>query len=218
MSTPNARPAPTGPFTHSSKCEGAPSCARDRIFQAAKSLFYRFGIRGVSVDAIAAEAETTKVTLYRVFASKDDLVVQVLEDHIRRFWQWWDATIAPHAGDPRKQVEVLFSSFTVGLCSDEAERGCPVANTAVEIVEEDHPAKKIIRDHEAELSRRMHALCREMGAKQPQQLGDALTLLLSGVMASRLLFDSTEQIGAVSAAAQALLDSPALGVGRTTRA
>ena len=176
MSTPNARPAPTAPFTHSSKCEDTPSCARDRIFQAAKSLFYKFGIRGVSVDAIAAEAETTKVTLYRVFASKDDLVVQVLEDHIRRFWQWWDAMLAPHAGDPRKQVEVLFSSFKVGLCSDEAERGCPVANTAVEIVDEDHPARKIIRDHEAEISRRMHALCREMGARQPKQLGDALTL------------------------------------------
>jgi AcrR family transcriptional regulator len=213
MSTPKPRSAPTAPFTHSEKCEETPSCARDRIFQAAKKLFYRYGIRGVSVDTIAAEADTTKVTLYRVFASKDDLVVQVLEDHIRRFWQWWEGVIEPHAGNPRKQVEALFSSFKVGLCSDEAERGCPVANTAVEIIDEDHPAKAIIRNHEAEITKRLHALCREMGARDPERLGDALALLISGVMASRLLFESTEHISSVSMAVQALLDSAAIGVG-----
>lgn len=213
MSTPKAHIAPTAPFTHSEKCEAAPSCARDRIFLAAKKLFYRYGIRGVSVDTIAAEADTTKVTLYRVFASKDDLVVQVLEDHIRRFWQWWDGVVEPHAGDPRKQLEALFTSFKAGLCSDEAERGCPVANTAVEIIEEDHPAKKIIRDHEVEISKRLRALCEQMNARDPQRLSDALTLLISGVMASRLLCNSTEQISSVSLAVQALLDSPTIGVG-----
>lgn len=212
MSTPEPRPAPTAPFTHSAKCEQAPSCARDRIFQAAKSLFYRYGIRGVSVDTIAAEADTTKVTLYRVFSSKDDLVVQVLEDHIRRFWEWWDAVIAPFEGQPRKQLDALFASFKEGLCSDEAERGCPVANTAVEIVDTEHPAKKIIHDHEGEIARRLQVLCKEMGARRPQQLGHALTLLISGVMAARLLFDNTQQIGSAAAAAKALLESPTLGV------
>ena len=213
MSTPKSQLAPTAPFTHSEKCEAAPSCARDRIFLAAKKLFYRYGIRGVSVDAIAAEAETTKVTLYRVFSSKDDLIVQVLQDHIRRFWRWWDAVIEPHAGDPRKQIEALFASFKVGLCSDEAERGCPVANTAVEIVEEQHVARTMILEHELEIVRRLRALCEEMGARDPQRLGDALSLLISGVMASRLLYDGTEQIASVSLAVQALLDSEAIGVG-----
>lgn len=213
MSTPKAAIAPTAPFTHSEKCEEAPSCARDRIFQAAKKLFYRYGIRGVSVDTIAAEANTTKVTLYRVFASKDDLVVQVLQDHIRRFWHWWDASTEPHKGDPRKQIEALFSSFKAGVCTAEAERGCPVANTAVEIVEDDHPAKGLIRDHEAEIKRRLLALCTEMRARDPERLADALSLLFSGVTASRLLSASTDQISSVSVAVQALLDSPTIGVG-----
>jgi AcrR family transcriptional regulator len=213
MSTPKLRPAPTAPFTHTAKCEDTPSCARDRIFQAAKNLFYRYGIRGVSVDTIAAEAETTKVTLYRVFASKDDLVVQVLEDHIQRFWEWWEAVVAPHAGEPRKQLEALFENFKRGICTDEAERGCPVANTAVEIVEDDHPAKKLIHDHEAEIVRRLHALCLELGARRPEQLGDALALLLNGVSAARLLFDDIERMAAAADAAKALIDSPTLGVG-----
>lgn len=213
MSTAKSQIVPTAPFTHSEKCEAAPRCARDRIFLAAKKLFYRYGIRGVSVDAIAAEAETTKVTLYRVFESKDDLIIKVLEDHIRRFWQWWDAVVEQHAGNPRKQVEALFSSFKAGVCSDEAERGCPVANTAVEIVEEDHVARTIIREHELEIVKRLRTLCEEMGARDPRRLADALSLLITGVMASRLLYDGTEQISSVSHAVRALLDSETIGVG-----
>ena len=79
----------------------------DRLFRAAIDLFYRHGIRAVSVDAIAAEAGTTKVTFYRVFESKDDLVVQVLEEQSKRFWEWWDAIVAEHPNEPRKQIEAL---------------------------------------------------------------------------------------------------------------
>ena len=80
MSTPETHSRVTPPFADNvPKCT-TDSCARDRIFEAAKNLFYRYGIRGVSVDAIAAEADTTKVTLYRVFSSKDELIVKVLEE------------------------------------------------------------------------------------------------------------------------------------------
>jgi hypothetical protein len=92
-----------------------------------------------------------------------------------------------------------------------------VSNAAVEIVEDDHPAKKLIREHQVELSRRLHSLCREMGARRPEQLGDALSLIILGVYAARLLYDSTEQIGAATQAAQALIDSPAIGVGAAAK-
>ena len=96
MSTPETRIPENSPFPDQRSTCDAGSCARDRIFDAARKLFYKFGIRGVSVDAIAAEADTTKVTLYRVFDSKEDLVVKVLEDQSKRFWSWWDSVIAQH--------------------------------------------------------------------------------------------------------------------------
>lgn len=210
MSTPELHAAAAPPFVDAN-CEDAPTCARDRIFQAARSLFYRFGIRGVSVDQIASEAATTKVTLYRVFASKDDLIVQVLEDHTRRFWQWWDAVVAPHEGDPKRQIQALFEAFRTEMSSDEAERGCPVANAAVEIVDKNHPARRVIAAHSTEISRRLRALCREMGAGHPEALGDALTLLIEGAFAARIVFNHTEQVDAVERAAEALLDSALFG-------
>jgi len=198
------------PFTALAQCD-AGACARDRLFSAAINLFYRNGIRAVSVDAIAAEAGTTKVTFYRVFESKDDLIVQVLQEQSKRFWEWWDAIVAEHPGQPRKQIEQLIERFQAEIIGDEACRGCAVANAAVEIVDEDHPARAVIKQHKLDIAKRLRDLCRQMGAKQPDILGDALSLLYSGAFSARLAFDNREQMGALSAAASALLDSP-LGV------
>ena len=197
------------PFTALAQCD-AGACARDRLFSAAINLFYRNGIRAVSVDAIAAEAGTTKVTFYRVFESKDDLIVQVLQEQSKRFWEWWDAIVAEHPGEPRKQIETLIDRFQSEIIGDEACRGCAVANAAVEIVDEDHPARAVIKQHKLDIAQRLRDLCRQMGAKQPDLLGDALSLLYSGAFSARLAFDNREQMGALSAAASALLDS-ALG-------
>ena len=198
------------PFTALATAD-ANACARDRLFSAAINLFYRNGIRAVSVDAIAAEAGTTKVTFYRVFESKDDLIVQVLEEQSRRFWQWWDGIVAQYPGEPRKQIEELIARFRDEIIADDHCRGCAVANAAVEIVEEDHPARAVIKKHKVEIAQRLRELCRQLGARQPDVLGDALSLLYSGAFSARLSSDGREQIGAISAAAAALLDSPALG-------
>jgi AcrR family transcriptional regulator len=209
MSTPEKQVPVTSPFEPDSTCDEH-ACARDRIFEAAKKLFYKSGIRGVSVDAIAAEANTTKVTLYRVYSSKDELIVKVLEEQAQRWSQWWDEIVARHPGKPREQIEALFTAFRDELTSDAAERGCTMANAAVEI-EEGHPAKRVIREHKLEMARRMRELCRQMGAKDPDQLGDSLMLLLSGAFAARLVHAGGAQITALTAAAKALLDSASLG-------
>ncbi len=212
MSTPKLKvseSASLSPFTALAQCNEN-ACARDRLFSAAINLFYRNGIRAVSVDAIAAEAGTTKVTFYRVFESKDDLIVKVLEEQSKRFWEWWDGIVAEHPGEPRKQIETLIERFQTEIIGDEECRGCAVANAAVEIVDEDHPARAVIKKHKLEIAQRLRDLCRAMGARQPDVLGDALSLLYSGAFSARLSYDGREQITAVSAAAAALLDS-ALG-------
>ena len=203
------------PFLTPSDCACPPQCAKDRILQAAQNLFYEHGIRSVSVDAIAAEACTTKVTLYRVFESKDALIAECLKDQTRRFWQWWDVTVEAHAEDPRAQIEALFGLLENKICAKSAHRGCPIGNTAVELDDAAHPGAHIIREHYAEMAKRFRKLCKDMGARQPDALGDALTLLVTGVFSARIAFDNAEHVGAVGEAARALLDSPSLGLPRS---
>ena len=81
--------------------------ARDRIFAAAREMFYRQGIRAVGVESIVAAAGATKMSLYRSFPSKDELVAAYLKERDAVYWQWWDNIMERHAGDPRAQLRAL---------------------------------------------------------------------------------------------------------------
>jgi hypothetical protein len=69
-----------------------------------------------------------------------------------------------------------------------------------------------MRAHKAELTRRLRALCRDLGAKQPDLLGDSLSLILIGALSARIGSETQEQVASIYDAAKALIDSPALGL------
>jgi AcrR family transcriptional regulator len=189
----------------SKKRDAARPSARKRIFDTASELFYRKGIRAVGIEAIAAQAETTKMSLYRSFRSKDELVAEWLRDHDARFWQTWDAISQKHSGEARKQLQAAFGLLAKHV-SDPGARGCPMANAAVEITEKDHPARRVIEAHKAKLRMRLAELCEGTGAAEAALLADELFLLMEGAQVSTVL---GVQIPARNAAraADALIDS-----------
>lgn len=173
--------------TSTAPCPEGGTRVRDRIFRTARELFYRQGIRAVGVDAIACGAGTNKMSFYRSFASKDELVAECLRAQVSEFWERWDASIEPHAGDPRRQIEVWFESAMSKSCGADA-CGCPLSNAAVELREAEHPGHQVIREYKAEVRRRLRALARDAGASDAEALGDALMLLLEGSAMTRLTF------------------------------
>ena len=152
----------------------------------------------MGVEAIAAEAGTTKMSLYRNFESKDALVAEWLRVADREFWDWWNDIVEPLAGQPRKQIETLFSFFESRACEDETERGCPLINAAVELTDPDHPAQAVILAHHQELRRRLLAMCEGIGARDPEHLTDALMLVMGGANMTRLILDTSGPIQSVS--------------------
>jgi AcrR family transcriptional regulator len=153
--------------------------ARKRIFDTASQLFYTKGIRAVGVETIAAEADTTKMSLYRNFPSKDELVAEWLREHDARFWKTWEAMASRYPGDPRRQIQAAFALLAKHV-ADPAARGCPMANAAVEITEKEHPARKVIEAHKAKLRSRLMQVCTRMGAPEARLLADQLFLLMEG--------------------------------------
>jgi AcrR family transcriptional regulator len=180
------------------------SRVRDRIMKTANDLFYRYGIHAVGVDAIASEAGTNKMSFYRNFASKDELVAEYLRGQVREGFRYWDETVAAHAGNPRLQVESLFDNLVEREC-DEDSRGCALANAAVEITEADHPARPVIEKFKADMRRRFRQLAREMGAREPSVLGDALMLLWEGAFLTRLTMGADGPVQGAAKAARALI-------------
>jgi len=159
----------------------------DRIMQTARDLFYRRGIRAVGVDTIACEAGTNKMSFYRCFASKDELIAEYLRGQEREAWAWWDTTVAAHAGNPRAQIESLFDAQLRRTCKADS-RGCALANAAVEIPEPGHPARVVVEGFKSELRRRFRELARGAGARDPDTLGDSLMLLWEGSYLTNLTF------------------------------
>lgn len=153
--------------------------ARKRIFDTASQLFYAKGIRAVGVETIVAEADSTKMSLYRNFPSKDELVAEWLRQHDARFWQTWEAMANRYPRDPRRQIHAAFGLLAKHV-ADPAARGCPMANAAVEITEKDHPARKVIEAHKTKLRSRLVQICIRMGATVPRLLADQLFLLMEG--------------------------------------
>jgi AcrR family transcriptional regulator len=159
---------------------------RERILRTACELFYQRGIRAVGVDSIASEAGTNKMSFYRNFSSKEDLVAEYLRDQEREGWAWWDSVVAAKEGDARAQLEALFEAHVKRMSGCDS-RGCGLANAAIEITEAT-PSRAVVENHKQEVRRRFRKLARDMKAREPEVLGDALMLLWEGSYLTRLVF------------------------------
>jgi AcrR family transcriptional regulator len=183
---------------------GEEPSARDRLLAAASELFYRQGIRSVGVDDIVAKADVAKMSLYRSFPSKDVLAAAYLQAVDRRYWRWWDETVARHPGDPPAQLRALFRSL-VRRTTRADWRGCPFTNAATEFPEPDHPARLVAEANKRELRRRLLGVVRAAGARRPALLADELLLLVEGAYVSGQTFGSDGPAAAAAEAADALI-------------
>jgi AcrR family transcriptional regulator len=167
----------------SGECCVFKSRPRDRIVSSARVLFHKHGIRGIGVDAIAEAAGTNKMTLYRHFGSKDDLVVECLRKVAVETEQVWAELEAKFPSDPLRRLQGWIEAGAECINAD--SRGCDLANAAVELAERSHPAKKFVEEFKTAQRNRLAALCQAAGASQPDLLADALWLLLEGARVSR---------------------------------
>ncbi len=183
---------------------------RARILAAAGELFYRHGIRAVGVEAIAEAAGTNKMTLYRHFASKDELVAEYLREFAKAADRCWEQFAQKHPGDRLAQLFAWLEEMARHL-AEPGERGCALANAAIELPERDHPARRVIEDYKRAQRTRLVQLSRDAGLSEPEMLADELHLLLEGArvtaqsvgtdgLASRLLHMGKAMIAARAAA------------------
>ena len=177
---------------------------RERILRAARELFYRDGIGAVSVEAIATTAGTNKMTLYRHFSSKDELVAAYLSELAGEGDSLWDAASAAHPGDPEAQLRYLLKHVSQ---FESPGRGCALANAAVELTEPRHPARRVIEAHKRRQRERLVALVRAAGYLKPERVADELFLLVEGARVSVQSVGREGPGSRLHALVQSLLDS-----------
>jgi AcrR family transcriptional regulator len=183
---------------------------REHVLGVAHELFYWHGIRATGVDRVAAEAGVAPTTLYRLFASKDDLIAAYIERADRLYREWFDAAAAAGGPDPREQVLAVFGALGEQVQPQHC-RGCPFLMALAEFPDPAHPAhraavtmKTWVRDRFGQLTA---ALASGGRTTRPELLADQLSLVMEGTYASAQALTAEGPARHARAVAESLLDA-----------
>lgn len=179
---------------------------REKILETAGNLFFQQGYHAVGVDTIVRESGVAKMTLYRHFPSKDDLIVRFLEEMNEQFMKWFERSLDEGGDDPRDRILAFFGALQK-LVSSPRCFGCPFIMAASEFPEDDSPGHRVSREHKRRMIGRFSRLAAEAGALQPDELAAHLHLLMDGAFSAARMFGVSNPGNSVRSAAEMLLEA-----------
>ncbi|WP_419707566.1 TetR/AcrR family transcriptional regulator [Promicromonospora sp. NFX87] len=177
---------------------------RERLIEAANELFYAQGLRAVSVDKVIERAGTTKVTFYRHFQSKDDLIVAYLESRAELERNGVDAAIAYGKGDVDVSLGLMADHTGAAACSP-GFRGCPFINAAAEYPDPESAVRKLVDAHRDWWTSAFERLVAPLGLADPAAIADDLMLLRDGIMVAGYLGEPTKVAASFLRSCQAVI-------------
>jgi AcrR family transcriptional regulator len=186
--------------------------ARDRIVDTAYELFSRHGIRAVGVDRIVAESGVAKMSLYRHFPSKDDLVLEFLRIRELRWTnEWLRAETEARADTAAERLLAIFDVFGEWFVSDDFE-GCSFINVLLEFEDRSSAVRQASVEHLGNIRAYLRELTTETGAHDPEGLAHQWHILMKGSIVAagegdHLAARRARQIG------ELLLEREAIAVG-----
>jgi AcrR family transcriptional regulator len=153
---------------------------RDRILETAYGLFSRQGTRAVGVDTIIAESGVAKMTLYRNFASKDDLIIAFLERR-EELWTraWLQASVEARATSPAERLLAIFDVFGEWFEREDFE-GCSFINVMLEVTEAAHPVRQASVRHLAAIRGLLIELAAAAGVRDTDHFARQWHILMKG--------------------------------------
>ncbi|REK12229.1 MAG: TetR/AcrR family transcriptional regulator [Planctomycetota bacterium] len=181
------------------------SDARGRIVETAERLFYAEGVRAVGIDRIIAEAEVAKMTLYNHFASKDDLILAVLQYREEQVDAMFARAIERHLKRGKDRLAAFFAALKDWFESP-GFRGCSFINARVELADAAHPASQFSAEHKERFHAMIHQVIADTaGAKVADAVSDAVALLVEGAVVTSVMEQSSQPAKVAEQAALALV-------------
>ncbi len=154
--------------------------ARERILATAYELFSRHGTHAVGVDAIVAGSGVAKMSLYRNFGSKDELILEFLRRR-EQLWtrDWLQAEVMSRASEPADRLLAIFDVFGEWFARPDYE-GCAFVNVMLEVTEPTHPVREATVEHLARIRAFLRGLAEEAGIADPDPFARQWHILMKG--------------------------------------
>jgi AcrR family transcriptional regulator len=154
--------------------------ARERILDTAYDLFSRHGIRAVGVDRIIATSGVAKMSLYRHFSSKDELVLAFLRERERRWtMEWLHAEVSGRGEDGATRLLAIFDVFDEWFRQPDFE-GCSFINVLLEFGELEHPIRQATTEHLATIRGLVEEFAADAGVADPDAVARQWHILMKG--------------------------------------
>ena len=160
--------------------------ARQRILETADRLFYQEGIRAVGIDRIIAEAGVAKMSLYKHFRSKDDLILAALMYREEGVLEFFRLSMAQHAKKVKNPLRAFFAALK-DFFESPGFRGCPFQNAAVELADPSHAGTEFVRGHKQRFSEFLRELVEETVGKAGAKFAPAVCVLVEGAIVTAVI-------------------------------
>jgi AcrR family transcriptional regulator len=177
---------------------------RDHLMATAWRLFYRDGYRAVGIDMILAEAGVAKMTLYNHFASKEELIIAVLEKRDCELRASIVAQVEATSGSPADKLLTVFDWLETWFGSADFN-GCAFIRALSEYPDTSHPIHQTAWRHKVAMQGALTQLCAAAGAHDPAALANTLSLLIDGAIVAAQATGSTAPARSARETAAALL-------------
>jgi AcrR family transcriptional regulator len=167
-------------------------------------LFYRDGLRAVGIDTILAEAGVAKMTLYNHFASKEELIIAILEKRDLELRASLMAKVESAGTDPVQRLLAVFD-WHEGWFGSEGFKGCVFIRAISEYPEPTHPIHQAAWRHKVAVKTALTDLCAAAGARDAAALAETLSFLIDGAIFSAHATQTTAAARSARATAEQLL-------------
>lgn len=190
---------------------------RDHLLSVAQRLFCTRGFHAVSVDAIISEAGVARMTVYKNFASKDELMLETLRREDQAFRQWLASAVEAHSSRPSDRIAAMFDGLHERF-SAAGYYGCPFIRVSIEFPDANHPVHRMAKEHKEMIRSYIRALVSQMGVANPVQASEQIYLLFEGALtASQLTGEPWPAEFAKQAALQLIASSGSAKAGARSR-
>src|SRR6476619_1298359 len=160
--------------------------ARQRILETADRLFYQEGVRAVGIDRIIAEAEVAKMSLYKHFPSKDDLILAVLKYREEGVLEFFRSAMERHGKKAKNPLRAFFAALK-DFFESTGFRGCPFQNAAIELADPAHAGTAFVRGHKQRFSEFLRGLVEESVGKEAKKAAPAVAILVEGAIVTAVI-------------------------------
>ena len=160
--------------------------ARERIMETANRLFYSEGLRATGIDWIIAESGVAKMSFYRHFPAKRDLIVAFLEKRRVEWMDWFRSEVEKRLGRRGAGLEVIADVLESWFAQTDF-RGCTFMNSVAEGAHEEPLIGRVVREHKAELGAYIQELAGRLGLSNPRRVDEAVMVIIEGSVVRALM-------------------------------